>query len=170
LRIDKQVVEEEINTEEDLVIAVNTVVFKKKVTCRNIVSENYKRNINAGEINAWDINAGDINAWDINAGEINAWDINAREINAREINAWDINAGDINAWDINAGDINAWDINAGDINAWDINAWDINAGDINADFVVCEERKLKSKTSKTICKNLVTKRSTYEKKETEVKQ
>ena len=155
MRIDKQVVEEEINTEEDLVIAVNTVVFKKKVTCRNIVSENYKRNINAGEINAWDINAGDINAWDINAGEINAWDINA---------------GDINAWDINAGDINAWDINAGDINAWDINAWDINAGDINADFVVCEERKLKSKTSKTICKNLVTKRSTYEKKETEVKQ
>ena len=125
MRIDKQVVEEEINTEEDLVIAVNTVVFKKKVTCRNIVSENYKRNINAGEINAWDINAGDINAWDINAG---------------------------------------------DINAWDINAWDINAGDINADFVVCEERKLKSKTSKTICKNLVTKRSTYEKKETEVKQ
>ena len=61
-------------------------------------------------------------------------------------------------------------IDARNIDVGDINAWDINAGDINADFVVCEERKLKSKTSKTICKNLVTKRSTYEKKETEVKQ
>src|SRR3990167_7180841 len=105
MRIDREIVEEEINTEEDLIIAVDTVVFKKKVTCRNIVSENYKRNIDARNIDAGNIDAGNIDAGNI------------------------------------------------------------NAGNINAGFIVCEERKFKSETSKTICKNLTTKRSTYKKKE-----
>ena len=110
MRIDREIVEEEINTEEDLIIAVDTVVFKKKVTCRNIVSENYKRNIDARNIDAGNIDAGNIDAGNIDAGNI-------------------------------------------------------NAGNINAGFIVCEERKFKSETSKTICKNLTTKRSTYKKKE-----
>jgi hypothetical protein len=120
MRIEKEVVEEAIDTEEDLVIAVDTVVFKKSVKCRNIVSKGYRRNINAG----------------------------------------DINAGDINAWVINA-----WDINAGDINAGDINAWVINARDINAGFIVCEKRKKKIATAKTVCKNIIEKRSSYKKEE-----
>ena len=115
MRIDKEVVEEEINTEENLIIAVDIVVFRKSVKCRNIVSEKYRRNINAGNIDA------------------------------RNIDAWDIDAWDINALDINARNINAWNI--------------------DANFIVCEERKKKSKTSKTICKNLITKRSTYAQKE-----
>jgi len=115
MRIDREIVEEEINTEEDLIIAVDTVVFKKKVTCRNIVSENYKRNIDARNIDAGNIDAGNIDAGNIDAGNIDAGNI--------------------------------------------------NAGNINAGFIVCEERKFKSETSKTICKNLTTKRSTYKKKE-----
>ena len=125
MRIDKEVVEEEINVEEDVIIAVDNVVFKKKLTCHNIISEDYRRNINA-----------------------------------RDINAWNIDAGDINAWDIDAGDINARNIDAGDINAWNINARNIDAG-----FVVCEERIKKTETAKTMCKNLITKRDTFTKKE-----
>jgi hypothetical protein len=88
-------------------------------------------------------------------GNINAWDIDAGNINARDINAWDINAGNIDAWDINAWDINAGDINAGDINARNINAWDI----------ICESRKKKSKTSKTIARAFIQGRSKLERKE-----
>ena len=72
-------------------------------------------------------------------------------------------AGNINARDINAGDINAWDIDARDIDAWDIDAWNINAkGKFEAAFVLCETLKVKLKA---IYKHLITKRSSYEKKE-----
>ena len=130
MRIDKEVVEEEINVEEDVIIAVDNVVFKRKLTCHNIISEGYKR---------------DINARDINVGNIDAGNIDARNINARNIDA---------------GDINARNIDAGDINAWNINARNIDAG-----FVVCEERIKKTETAKTMCKNLITKRDTFTKKE-----
>jgi len=66
---------------------------------------------------------------------------------------------------ITAGNINAWDINAWDINAWDINARDINAGDINARDIICESRKKKSKTNKTIARVFVQGRSKLERKE-----
>jgi len=154
MRIEREIVEEEINTEEDLIIAVDAVVFKKSVKCSNIVSENYRRNINAGNIDARHINA-----WNIDAGNITAWDIDAGNIIARHINA-----GNIDARHINAGNITAWDINAGNIDAVDIDAWNINAGNIDADFIVCEERKKKTNTAKTTCRNMITKRSTYKKK------
>jgi len=87
--------------------------------------------------------AGDINTVDINAGNIDAWNINARNIYAR--------------------DIDALNINAVDINARDIDAWDINAkGKFEAAFVLCETLKVKLKA---IYKHLITKRSSYEKKE-----
>jgi hypothetical protein len=94
-----------------------------------------------------------------------AGDIDARDINARDINAWDINAWNINAWNINAWDINAWNINAGDINARNIDAWNINAWDINARDIICETRKKKSKTSKTIARIFVQGRPKLERKE-----
>jgi hypothetical protein len=94
-----------------------------------------------------------------------AGNINARNINARNIDAGDINAWNINAWDINAGNINAGDINARNIDAWNINAGNINAGDIDAWVIICESRKKKSKTSKTIARIFVQGRSKFERKE-----
>ena len=105
MRIEKGIVEEAIDTEEDLIIAVDIVVFKKRVKCRNIVSEGYRRNIDAGNINAWNINAGDIDA--------------------RNIDAWDIDAS----------------------------------------FIVCEKRIKKIATAKTVCRNIIEKRSSYKKEE-----
>lgn len=145
MRIDKEVVEEEIDTEEDLIIVVDKVVFKKKVKCRNIVSEKYKRNITALNITAGDIDAWDISAWDITAGNIDAWNIDAGDITALNIDAWDIDALNITAGNIDAGDISARDIDAG--------------------FIICEKRTLKMKENKTFCKNIIIKRSQYEKKE-----
>ena len=73
-------------------------------------------------------------------------------------------------YNINAWDINAWDINAGDIDAWDINAWDINAGNIDARSIdagdiICETRKKKSISAKTICRIYIKNRSQIERKE-----
>ena len=68
--IDKEIIEEEINTDEDLIIAVDKVTFKKDVKCKNIISKDYKRNIDARDINAWNINAGNIDAGDIDARNI----------------------------------------------------------------------------------------------------
>ena len=53
----------------------------------------------------------------------------------------------------------------GNINAMDINAKDINAGDINARDIICESRKKKSKTNKTIARVFVQGRSKLERKE-----
>ena len=99
MKIQKAVVEESIEIQEDLEIYQPTT-FVQTIKCRNIISVGGKWNIDA---------------WDINAGNIDAWDINAGNIDAGNINAWNINAGNIDA-----GNINAWDIDAGNINAWDI--------------------------------------------------
>jgi hypothetical protein len=86
-------------------------------------------------------------------------------IDARNIDAWNIDARNINARDINAGDINAWDINACDINAENIDAGNIDARNINAGNIICESRKKKSKTCKTIARVFVQGRSKLERKE-----
>lgn len=78
-----------------------------------------------------DIKAGNIDAWDIKAGNIKAGNIDAVNIKAGNIDACDIKAGDIDAVNIDA-----WDIEAGDINAWNIKAGDIKAGDISF-FAFC---------------------------------
>ena len=95
MRIEKEIVEEEINTTEDIVLTKEKTIFKKGLTCHNIVCEGTKK----------------------------------------------------------------------EILAKNISAWDISAGDISASFIVCEERKKKSKTAKTICKNIITNCSKYEKKQ-----
>jgi len=86
------------------------------------------------------------------------------------IDAGDITAGDITAWNINARDITAWNINAGNINArditaWNITAWNINAGNINARDIICESRKKKIKTNRTISRVFVQGKSKLERKE-----
>ena len=92
-----------------------------------------------------------------------AGNISARDISARDIWAWDISAGNISARDISAGNISAGNISAGDISAGDIWAWDISASkNLNASFVVCESIKVKLKC---IAKKILTKRSSYERKE-----
>jgi len=98
---------------------------------------------------------GNIDAGDITAGDITAWNINARDITA-----WNINARDITAWNINAGNINARDITA-----WNITAWNINAGNINARDIICESRKKKIKTNRTISRVFVQGKSKLERKE-----
>jgi hypothetical protein len=81
----------------------------------------------------------------------------------------DINARDINACDVNAFDVNARNVNALDVNAHDIDAHDINARNVNAYFILCESIKQKE-GSKLIAKNIITKRSGYERKEMKLKE
>ena len=122
---------------KELVLEKDTV-FEESIAVENSIrcTENNRFSLKvAGGITAGGITAGDITAWDIDAG--------------------DIDAGDIIAWDIDAGDIIAWDIDAGNINAGNINAWDI----------ICESRKKKSKTNKTIARVFVQGRSKLERKE-----
>jgi hypothetical protein len=97
-------------------------------------------------------------------GNIDCNNINCHNIDAWNINAGNINAGDINALNINALNINAGNINAGNIDAWNIDAGNINAGNINASFILCESIK-QEEGSKLIAKNVITKRSGYERKE-----
>lgn len=82
-----------------------------------------------------------------------------------DIIAEDINAYDINAKDITAKDITAWDIYARNIYARNIYAWNINARDIHAWDIICESRKKKSKSSKTIARIFITGYSKLERKE-----
>jgi len=98
--------------------------------------------------------------WNIDALSINAQDIDAGNINARNIDAWDIDARNINAGNINAWNINARNIDAGDIDARNIDARNIDAGDI-----VCESRKKKDKSNKTIARVFITAKSKIEKKQ-----
>jgi len=94
----------------------------------------------------------DINARDINAGDIKAWDINARDINAGDIKAWDINARYIDARNIDA-DINARDINAGDIKARYIDARNISyyAGCFAYNNIECTSIKGRREKCKHFC-------------------
>jgi hypothetical protein len=64
-----------------------------------------------------------------------------------------------------AGNIDAWNIDAGDINARDIDARNIDAWNIDARDIICESRKKKSKTSKTIARIFVQGRPKLERKE-----
>ena len=84
LQIKQSVVEEKIDTDEDIELYQNTT-FREDIKCRNIISVGEKWNIDARNINAWDIDARNINAGNINAGDIDAWDINAWDIDARNI-------------------------------------------------------------------------------------
>jgi hypothetical protein len=67
------------------------------VKCRNIISKDYKRNIDALNIDALNIDARNIDALNIDARNINAWNIDARNINALNIDALSIDARNINA-------------------------------------------------------------------------
>jgi hypothetical protein len=69
--------------------------------------------------------------------------------------------------DIDCHNIVCDDINAGNIDAWNIDAWNINAGNINASFIICESITQKE-GSKLIARHVLTKRSTYERKEQKV--
>ena len=66
------------------------------------------------------------------------------------------------------GNINCGNINCGNIDCGNINCWNIDCRDINASFIVCETRKKKSPKAKTICRNIITGRSKYEKKEVKI--
>ena len=147
---------------KELVLEKDTV-FEESIAVENSIrcTENNRFSLKV----AGGITAGDIIAWGITAGDITAWDIDAGDIDAGDIIAWGINAWDITARGIDAGNINAWDINAGNINAWDIDAGNINAGNINAWDIICESRKKKSKTNKTIARVFVQGRSKLERKE-----
>ena len=73
--------------------------------------------------------------------------------------------GNINVENINALDIDALDINSLDITARNINALDISALNISALDIICESRKKKSKTSKTIARIFIQNKSQLERKE-----
>ena len=88
--------------------------------------------------------------WNINAWNIDAGNIDARNINARNINAWNINA---------------WNINARDIDAWNINAMDIDALNIDAGNIICESRKKKTASSKTLARIYIQNKSKIKRKE-----
>jgi len=113
---------------------------------------------------------GNINAWNITVENIDAENIDARNIDALDITAWnidalDITARNINAWNITARNINARNINARNIDVENIDAWDIDALDIDALDILCESRKKKSKTNKTIARVFIQERSKSERKE-----
>jgi len=101
MKIKKPIIEEEINTTENLELSQNTT-FKKSIKCKSIIC--------IGE--RWNIDA-----LNINARNIDASDIDARNINARNINARNIDASDIDALNIDARNIDAWNIDARNINA-----------------------------------------------------
>jgi len=81
-----------------------------------------------------------------------------------------INCGNIDCWNINCGNINClnidcWNINCLNIDCLNIDCRNIDCRNINTSFIVCETRKKKSPKAKTICRNIITGRSKYEKKE-----
>ena len=165
MKIEKAVIEEEIDTEEDIILIQDTT-FKNKIKCHAIMSENGLWNIDAVNIDAKDINAKDIDAVNIDAVNIDAKDIDAGNIDAVNIDARNIDARDINAVNINAGNIDARDIDARDINAVNINAGNIDARDINVFWaIICETRIKKSETATTKARIFVKEKSKLEKKE-----
>ena len=93
-------------------------------------------------------------------GNINAYNIDALDIVAQNIVAQNIYALDIVAVNIDAADINAWSIKAADINAHDI-----KADGIEADLILCESL-VQDKDATLACKTLITKKSTYKKQKT----
>jgi len=130
----------------DLILTTD-MTFNESIIVKGDIKGDFNLKV-AGNIDARNINAGNINAWDINA-----WNIDARNIDARNIDARNIDAMNIDAWNIDA-----WNINAGNIDAWNIDAWNT---------IFCEKIKVK-KGCKVICKQLITNRSSLERKEWEI--
>ena len=76
-----------------------------------------------------------------------------------------IDCRNINCLNIDCRNINCLNIDCRNINCRNINCLNIDCGNINTSFIVCETRKKKSPKAKTICRNIITGRSKYEKKE-----
>ena len=87
-------------------------------------------------------------------------------IDCGNINCWNIDCWTINCLNIDCGNINCLNIDCWTINCLNIDCLNIDCWNINTSFIVCETRKKKSPKAKTICRNIITGRSKYEKKAT----
>jgi hypothetical protein len=97
-------------------------------------------------------------------GDINCLNIDCNNINAYYIVCRNIDCYNINCLDINCINIDCHNIDCHNINCNAINCYNIDCHDINASFILCESIKQKE-GSKLIARHVLTKRSSYERKE-----